>query len=793
LDFDYVEFSRRMTVRAILAAAASLEESDGNSPPPLFTLRRNGRSYDGVLVLARASALLGSPNLLESMDPAHDLSAIRALVQHEFSVKISSRSPTWSRDELILALDLYFELGGTTGLSASHPAVEELSRELRTLPVFDPIVRGNPSFRTPSSVALKLHNLALIDPSHAGAAMSHGGRGDSWVWQAWAQDRDLLRLTAEAIRKVAADESAPVDLARETAYRGGQLLYRHLVALERRSTEQPPTDNNAACPVCGEDFADRSIEPLFVGEPHVLGDWDEAQRWIIWVCGACHQRAHADGVEMDGDLMNRPRGDSPESPPTSAEKTTRAVVGRSELEAWLVERALAHGGVFSFDDVRNWIHAHGVSEMPEKVRQVLIGLANRTSSQVVRHRHGRYTHVANHPQQDSPRAQASGIDVAQHQLDSHEVRCLLETYAANTQGPFAWPTLRDWLEVRAPRNSMGDLKATFDRSVGDPRKLHDTFPIFKVVTGRGQYAPIEAGELRGRDWEPWTVEHAVMRHMRHDGHTLQEIADVAGVTRERVRQILSKYGITNAAAVDGRARESAARHRSMSRRAIRDLREHPGTTIDEAAERMRVSAEDLRGLDQTVTRLYIQEARSAVVSRSDMEILESVRDAATYEYPLTSAAYADLVRRGVVNGPSLPGVTLRFGSWSAACERAGVEHGQAVRTYDSAWTDHDLVTCLAEFLATSSMTSIQAFETWVRPRDTYPSGVTIRNRFGSWSAAKSAGLGELARRADFWVALENEYAEPDPEKPSQDVMQEELSDDATSIISVDVITEGETG
>jgi 5-methylcytosine-specific restriction enzyme A len=45
------------------------------------------------------------------------------------------RNPTWSREELILALDLYFELGSGSRFSSANSQIIELSEMLNKLQV----------------------------------------------------------------------------------------------------------------------------------------------------------------------------------------------------------------------------------------------------------------------------------------------------------------------------------------------------------------------------------------------------------------------------------------------------------------------------------------------------------------------------------------------------------------------------------------------------------------------------------------------------------------------------------
>jgi 5-methylcytosine-specific restriction protein A len=106
-----------------------------------------------------------------------------------------SRKRIWLQDELILALDLYFQKGPNPGKEAAR----ELSEVLRSIPVEQELT-AEPGFRSPQSVTYKLQNFVAIDPSRATSGFSHGGRGDQAVWDEFADDPDQLHAVALAIR-----------------------------------------------------------------------------------------------------------------------------------------------------------------------------------------------------------------------------------------------------------------------------------------------------------------------------------------------------------------------------------------------------------------------------------------------------------------------------------------------------------------------------------------------------------------------------------------------------------------
>ncbi len=100
------------------------------------------------------------------------------------------RKPNWTRDELVLALDLYFEVVELSGV---------LNR-LKTAP-------GDRSrSRNISSIAMKLGNFSRLDSGKAGGGLPHGSKLDNEIWHEFAQDRTKLKKEAAALRrKVAAN------------------------------------------------------------------------------------------------------------------------------------------------------------------------------------------------------------------------------------------------------------------------------------------------------------------------------------------------------------------------------------------------------------------------------------------------------------------------------------------------------------------------------------------------------------------------------------------------------------
>src|SRR2546426_516605 len=75
----------------------------------------------------------------------------------------------WTREELILALDVYFRSPAAKGTS-SHPAIIEMSKILNELPIHGRENR-NVEFRNTNGVSMKLSNFLRFDPSYKGKGL----------------------------------------------------------------------------------------------------------------------------------------------------------------------------------------------------------------------------------------------------------------------------------------------------------------------------------------------------------------------------------------------------------------------------------------------------------------------------------------------------------------------------------------------------------------------------------------------------------------------------------------------
>ena len=127
------------------------------------------------------------------------------------------RSPNWCRDELILALDLYFREPGAR--DRLHPEVRKFSTLLRRFPIH-PEHDTEDYDRNPSGIARKFGNFRFLDPDDPAKGLPHISKLDKEIWKEFSRvDRERLRRAANAIlRRVGAIKPYSVDDAHRNLF-----------------------------------------------------------------------------------------------------------------------------------------------------------------------------------------------------------------------------------------------------------------------------------------------------------------------------------------------------------------------------------------------------------------------------------------------------------------------------------------------------------------------------------------------------------------------------------------------
>lgn len=224
-----------------------------------------------------------------------------------FTMAIDS-NPDWSRDELILALELYLATKGRTQGQDSK-AVIELSALLNRLAQrlgHD----ASQTYRNPNGVHMKLMNFRRVDPEASGGGLQRGNADEAVVWDLYAGDPGTLAAVSNAIRAAVASDGAlvPFEGDDDDDYEApeGRLLTRLHKTYERdrkvvtKRKAQALKAGNLRCEACSLDFGERYgehgrgyIEAHHAKPVHTLGSAGKTRvSDLVLLCSNCHRMIH---------------------------------------------------------------------------------------------------------------------------------------------------------------------------------------------------------------------------------------------------------------------------------------------------------------------------------------------------------------------------------------------------------------------------------------------------------------------------------------------------------------------
>jgi 5-methylcytosine-specific restriction enzyme A len=232
------------------------------------------------------------------------------------------RNPKWHRDEIILALDLYFS-GERGSISKTNKKIIELSETLNKLPIFESRPDAE-KFRNANGVALKLSNFLAIDPNYLGKGMESYSNLDKKLFEEYSSDIHQLKFLAKEIKTVAFDP----DLNRKVyeveddeqtindSVMEGQVLYKLHKVRERDSkivTAKKTSTLSAigflSCEACVFNFESSYGElgkgyiechhrtPLFHFSAQTRTTLDD----LALVCSNCHRMLHRSSAHLSID------------------------------------------------------------------------------------------------------------------------------------------------------------------------------------------------------------------------------------------------------------------------------------------------------------------------------------------------------------------------------------------------------------------------------------------------------------------------------------------------------------
>jgi 5-methylcytosine-specific restriction enzyme A len=223
------------------------------------------------------------------------------------------RNPKWHRDEIILALDLYFS-DDRGPIDDKNKKIIQLSKILNDLPIF----QDRPDkdrFRNANGVTLKLSNFLVFDPNYKGKGMKGGSKLDKKIFEEFYWHRKKLKMIAAEIKKIAEDPFLRKELnsveedevTKEDSVTEGQVLYKLHKLRERdskiitRKKEQALIEyKKLACEACIFEFENYYGD---IGKGYIechhrtpLSSFKVASKTTLndlsLVCSNCHRMLH---------------------------------------------------------------------------------------------------------------------------------------------------------------------------------------------------------------------------------------------------------------------------------------------------------------------------------------------------------------------------------------------------------------------------------------------------------------------------------------------------------------------
>jgi 5-methylcytosine-specific restriction protein A len=225
------------------------------------------------------------------------------------------RNPPWQRDEVILALDLYFtkELGS---IDFKNPKIIDLSNLLNRLSILNE-KKNQKTFRSPSSVSLKLSNFKAIDPNYSGKGMQSHSKLDEEVFFELNNDLDRLKKIAKEIRNVLDYENLfnnvsqieDDELLEGDSVKEGRILYkmhkvreRNREIIEKKKKKVLKDKGTLNCEACNLNFEEKygELGKGFIECHHIipLSNFEVNKETrlddLALLCSNCHKMIHKD-------------------------------------------------------------------------------------------------------------------------------------------------------------------------------------------------------------------------------------------------------------------------------------------------------------------------------------------------------------------------------------------------------------------------------------------------------------------------------------------------------------------
>jgi DNA-binding transcriptional ArsR family regulator len=209
------------------------------------------------------------------------------------------------------------------------------------------------------------------------------------------------------------------------------------------------------------------------------------------------------------------------------------------------------------------------------------------------------------------------------------------------------------------------------------------------------------------------------------GVSVSELARTHGLRREAISAVLTEHGI---------GQPSAAREAVLAY-----IRSHPNLSVDDLALRLDLSKSSvsryIRGSDEA--RLVVSRKHTDRSTFTDAQMGQALRSVWKKLDDKSKGLSRIRYNRERAEGtPAASTFIRRWGSWSAACEAAGITASKPRRdSYEQTFTDDDVLRSVNEFIDETGSTVYHRYAEWAREHGR-PSGPLLVMRWGGWANAR---------------------------------------------------------
>lgn len=223
-----------------------------------------------------------------------------------------------------------------------------------------------------------------------------------------------------------------------------------------------------------------------------------------------------------------------------------------------------------------------------------------------------------------------------------------------------------------------------------------------------------------------------------DGQNLREVGEEFGLTRERVRQIAKRRGVQVRDIRESKRQGAERRFRELKERVQEFSIANPSSKISDIANHFGVDEESAELALENRKNIHREIARPGNQQFTDESIFSGLREWASGSEVISGPAYDKWAAEH--NEARLPTVILRFGTWTAAMNQAGLGHLVQARRSRRSVSDEQLWAAVVQYYRSPrTRYSFADFAVWSREMG-YPSADSTRARLGTWSEVRTVAL-----------------------------------------------------